>query len=156
MMAERIQKITRLHYTEEELEEKDHQELRKSLSENKDAILKGIEFLKTLESQGMLDMIDASLKQKEEILTNVVTEADKEQYTGIFENAGALLFLIGKLDVGEIESFTSKLNNGLKNANETDPDETTSLMGLIRALKDPEINRGIVTMMNFLKGLGQE
>src|SRR5699024_10493500 len=117
---------------------------------------KGIEFLKTLESQGMLDMIDASLKQKEEILTNVVTEANKEQYTGIFENAGDLLFLIGKLDVGEIESFTYKLNSGLNNANEKDTDETTSLMGLIRALKDPEINRGIVTMMNFLKGLGQE
>src|SRR5699024_1272876 len=155
-MAERIQKITRLHYSEEEIAEKDYQELRKSVSDNKIAILKGIEFLKTLESQGMLDMMNASLKQKEDIIRNVVTDANKEQYTGSMEKDGSLLFLIDKLDVGEIESFTSKLNNGLKNANQTDPDETTSIMGLMRALKDPEINRGIVTMMNFLKGLGKE
>lgn len=155
-MAERIQKIKRIQYSEEQILKRDLDEVKQAVSENKTAILKGIGFLNTLESQGMLDMIDASLKQKEEILTNVVTEVNKEQYSSILDNAGNLLFLMGQLDVGAIEQFMGKINSGLEVANETQSDEKTSYTKMLRALKDPEVNRSVTTLLNFMKGMGKE
>lgn len=37
-----------------------------------------------------------------------------------------------------------------------DTDEKTSYFDLVRSLKDPEINKAVTILMQFLKGMGQE
>lgn len=154
-MANPITKIKKMEIPEEVVREKNIDEVTKAVSENKDAILKGIDFLSTLNDNGLLDMTHALVKQKETALDNVMRELNKPQYSATLENVSKLFLLIGELSVDELHHFTGKLNDGLEEARTFDESQKTSFMDLIKALKDPEINRSVTMLLQFLRGMGK-
>ncbi|SFD46295.1 Uncharacterized conserved protein YjgD, DUF1641 family [Lentibacillus persicus] len=155
-MAEQISKIKRMEIPEETVQEKNIDDVIKAVSENKEAILKGIDLLDSLEQSGALDMVNALVKHREDALENVMEELNKPQYASTLENLPQLIFLIGKLNVNDLENFSDRLNHGMKEAAAAGPSEQTSYIELIRALKDPEINRSITMLLQFLRGMGKE
>ncbi|MFD1361543.1 DUF1641 domain-containing protein [Lentibacillus salinarum] len=155
-MAEKISHIKRVEVPEESLHEQNLSEVAKAVSDNKDAILKGIGLLDTLNQSGTLDMIDALVKHREQALGNVMREINQPQYATILENLPRLLFLLGELDLEEIEQFTTRLQHGVKEAAAAEDADKTSYMDLIKALKNPEINRSITMLLEFLRGMGRE
>ena len=77
-------------------------------------------------------------------------------YTGILENIPEIVYLLGDLDLKTVRDVTSKLNQGMEEMNAAaSSKEKTSVLDLAKALKDPEINRSITMLMNFLKGMGR-
>ena len=104
----------------------------------------------------MLEATAAMVHYRKEITKNVVQEINKPQYAGALHNLGQMLFLLGDLDVDRMETFTGKLNRGLVEMSATREEEQTSYLGLLRALKDPEVNRTLTMLLNFLKGMGKE
>lgn len=155
-MAEAITRIKKMEFTDEEIKERDLDDVLTSVGENKDAILKGITLLRTLDDNGMLDLVDALIKQRKAAMENVFTELNKSQYTGVLENLSKLVFLLGDLDVEKLGEFTQKVNQGMTETSVSDPDEKASIMGLMKALKDPEINRSVTMILQFLRGMGRE
>ncbi|WP_404452396.1 DUF1641 domain-containing protein [Virgibacillus necropolis] len=155
-MANPITKIKRMEIPEEVAQEQNMAEVTKAVSENKDAILKGIDFLSTLNENGMLDMTHALVKQKETALDNIMRELNKPQYSATLENISKLFLFLGELNVDELKHFTDKLNHGMEEALAFDNSEKTSYMDLIKALKDPEINRSITMLLEFLRGMGKK
>lgn len=141
---------------EEVTKEQNLDEVTKAVSENKDAILKGIGFLSTLNENGMLDMTHALVKQKETALDNVMRELNKPQYSATLENLSKLFLFLGEFNVDELKQFTDKLNTGMDEALNTDESEKTTYMDLIKAIKDPEINRSLTMLLQFLRGMGKE
>lgn len=130
-------------------------EVTKAVSENKEAIMKGIDFLSTLNDNGMLDMTHALVKQKETALDNVMRELNKPQYSATLENLSKMFLFLGELNVEELKHFTGKLNNGLEESRAVDQSEKTSYVDIIKALKDPEINRSVTMLLQFLRGMGK-
>ncbi|ASK63684.1 hypothetical protein CFK37_16725 [Virgibacillus phasianinus] len=155
-MAEAITKIKRMEMPEDAGRDQDISEVTSAISNNKEAILKGIDFLGTLNDNGMLDMAHALVKQKETALDNVMREFNKPQYSATLENLSKLFLFLGELNVDELHHFSNKLNNGLAEAHTIDESEKTSYLDLIKALKDPEINRSITMLLQFLRGMGKE
>lgn len=155
-MANPITNIKRMEVPEEVVREQNMEDVTKAVIENKEAILKGIDFLGTLNDNGLLDMTHALVKQKDTALNNVMGELNKQQYSATIENFSKLIFLIGELNVDELQHFTGKLNEGLEGARTVDGSETTSFMDLIKSLKDPEINRSVTMLLQFLRGMGKE
>lgn len=157
-MANPITNIKRMEVSEEVTREQNMDEITKAVSENKEAILKGIDFLGTLNESGLLDMTHALVKQKETALDNVMRELNKPQYSATLENMMKMVLLVGELHVDELADFIGKLNNGLEESLAFDnSDKTkTSYMDLIKALKDPEINRSVTMLLQFMRGMGKE
>lgn len=155
-MSEQISKIKRMEVPEEDVQERNLEEVSKAVSENKDAVLKGIELLATLEKNGSLEMLDALVKRKEDALENVMGELNKPQYSGTLENISKLFFFIGELKVDELHYFAERLNRGMETASTAEDSRKTSYMDLLKALKDPEINRSVTMLLQFLRGMGKE
>jgi len=155
-MAEPITNIKRMEYSEEEIKDQHLDEVLTAVSNNKDAILKGIALLRTLDDNGMLDFTDALIKQRKAAMENIFSELNKPTYTGILENVSKLAFLLGDLDVEKLGEFTDRINQGMVETSISDPDEKASVMGLVKALKDPEINRSVTMILQFLRGMGRE
>lgn len=155
-MANPITKIKQMEIPVQVKREQNMDEITKAVSENKEAILKGIDFLGSLNESGMLDMTLALVKQKEKALDNVVRELNKPQYATTLENLMKMVLLIGELQVDELTEFIGKLNNGLEESLAFDESDKTSYMDLIKSLKDPEINRSVTMLLQFLRGMGKE
>lgn len=155
-MAEKITGIKRLEISEQTIQERNLDDVVKSVGDNKEAILKGIELLNTLNQSGTLDTVNAFVKHREDALENVMRELYKPQYAGVLENLTNLILLLGDMDMAELQTFTDRLNHGVKEAAASEASEKTSYMGLIKALKDPEINRSITMLLQFLRGMGKE
>lgn len=154
-MAEPITNIKKMTYSDEEVKEGNLGEVLAAVSDNKDAILKGITLLRTLDDNGMLDVTDALIKQRKAAMDNIFSELNKPTYSGVLENVSKLVFLLGDIDVDKLGQFTERINQGMMETNISNPDEKASVTGLIKALKDPEINRSITMILQFLRGMGR-
>ncbi|ELK46067.1 DUF1641 domain-containing protein [Halobacillus sp. ACCC02827] len=154
-MAKAITNIKRMEISRDTQIEKDVQEVREAVADNKDAILKGIRLLRTLDEEGTLDTATAFLKAKDEALANVVKEIDKDQYEPLLNNIPELIFLLGDLNVSGLRDLSSRLNNGIEQMEGEGYKEKTSILDLAKVLKDPEINRSITMLLAFLKGMGK-
>lgn len=155
-MGERIRVIKRMEEPKEYKIEKDMKILQERLSDKKIAIEKGIDILDALEKAEALDAVHAAIVQRKVITGNIVTELNKEQYEGILDNIGNVLFMFGDLDLEEASVFVKKINTGMRVANRANSNNKTSVKDLLGALKDPEINSSITMLLNFLKGMSRE
>ena len=153
-MGERIRVIKRMEEPKEYKIEKDMKILQERLSDKKIAIEKGIDILDALEKAEALDAVHAAIVQRKVITGNIVTELNKEQYEGILDHIGNVLFMFGDLE--EASVFVKKINNGMRVANRANSNNKTSVKDLLGALKDPEINSSITMLLNFLKGMSRE
>lgn len=147
-----------MDFSKEDILERDLAEVTEAVSENKEAILKGIDLLATINESGGLDVINALVKHKQDALENIVEEINKPQYASSLENISELFFLLGHLKVDDLAYFMEKVNHGMGEARENPVpgEEQTSYMGMIKALKDPEINRGVTMLLSFMRGMGRE
>lgn len=155
-MAEKISKVKRMEIPEETIRKQNLNEVVEAVSVNKEAILKGIDLLQTLNQSGTLDVANALVKHREDALENIMREVNKPQYADTLENLPRLLLFLGELNVTDLERFAARLNHGVKEAAAAEDTDKTSYMDLIKALKDPEINRSITILLQFLRGMGKE
>lgn len=139
----------------EVVHEQNLEEVTRAVSENKEAILKGIDLLASINKSGSLDMMNAQVKHKEEALENVMGQLNKPQFSGTLENLSKLFLLAGKVNVDDLMYFTDKLNEGMEVASSMEGTDKTSYMDLLKALKDPEINRSITMLLALLRGMGK-
>ncbi|TGB05141.1 DUF1641 domain-containing protein [Halobacillus salinus] len=154
-MGKAITNINRYSVSEEEKRDKDFAEVKEAVADNKDAILKGIQLLKALEEGGTLDTAYAFTNAKRTALERVVQEISKEQYTPLLENLPSLIFLIGELDVNGIRDLTKRLNKGIEEMEQVPSDEKSNVLDVMKALKDPDVNRSLTMMLGFLRGMGR-
>ncbi|WP_077325824.1 DUF1641 domain-containing protein [Virgibacillus siamensis] len=155
-MAEPITKIKHMEIPEEKIQQDNLDEVVEAISKNKEAILQGIDLLGTLHDNGMLNMGHALVKHKEDALENVMRELNKPEYVKVMENIVQLLFLAGDLNVGEMKTIAGRLNEGLEAAGKSEQGGKTTYFDLMKALKDPDINRSITMLLSFLKGMGKQ
>jgi uncharacterized protein YjgD (DUF1641 family) len=155
-MAEPITNIKRMEMSEETIKQHNLTEVLDAVSSNKKTILEGIDLLISLHESGALEMLNALIKQKDEALKNVVEQANKPAYATIIENLSDLFLLIGELPVDDLQHFIGKFNNGFKEARLSENKIDTSLMDLLKALKNPEVNRSVSMLFGFLQGMGRK
>src|SRR5699024_11797310 len=91
------------------------------------------------------------IDQRKVITGNIVTELNKEQYEGILDNIGNVLFMFGDLDLEEASVFVKKINNGMRVANRANSNNKTSVKDLLGVLKYTIINSCKKKMMNIIK-----
>ncbi|MDN5602920.1 MAG: DUF1641 domain-containing protein [Staphylococcus equorum] len=154
-MAERITNIKRMQKTEAEIKEENLAEVTDAIVANKDSILKAINIISTLDDAKLLDAMSGAIKSRGVIANKFSVELNKEQYSGLISNMASLVFLLGDLDVNDLSEMLNKVNKGLRVANQANPNQKTSITGLMGMLKDEEMNRSLTYMMNMLRGMSR-
>lgn len=155
-MAKPISTIEPIVIDEETRKQLDLNEIESSLTERKAAVLETIELIGHLHDRGILKLLNGLFAEGEEVLGIAVNEFNKPQHSQIVENLVGLAGVLGKIDVYRLKDFAEKATNGLQEATEEDPnDGPNNIFQLLKVLKDPEINRGLTMMLNFLKGMGK-
>ena len=66
-----------------------------------------------------------------------------------------LVFLLGELDVKDLSELLSRLNRGIHAANLTKPGDKTTIKNLVGFLRDDDINRSMIYMLNLLRGMSR-
>lgn len=155
-MAERISKINRIEKSEEEIKAEGLSEVTDAIAENKDSILKAINLVKALDDAKLLDAMSGAVNGRGVIANKFAVELNKEQYTGLISNMASLVFLLGDLNVDDLTTMLNKVSKGLHVANQANPNQKTSITGLMGVLRDDEMNKSLTYMLNMLRGMSRE
>lgn len=156
-MAKAIKNIHKRSLSEEEKRSNDLREVEDALIENKAAILQTLEIMNHMQDKGLLALLNGLFGQGDKVLNIAVKAIDKPENTNTIKNLLLLLGTLGIINVKQLEPFLLKMNAGIARVAEyKDTEEKTSYFDLVRSLKDPEINKAITILMQFLKGMGQD
>ncbi|MDK7949909.1 DUF1641 domain-containing protein [Staphylococcus lugdunensis] len=155
-MAERITNIKRLKKSDEQIKLENLTEVTDAIADNKDSILKAIKLIKVLDDAKLLDALNGAIKGRQVIINKFAVELNKDIYTGLLSNMASLVFLLGDLEVKDLNAFLAKVNKGLHVANQASPNAKTSIRHLLGVLKDDDMNRSLTYMLNMLKGMSRE
>jgi uncharacterized protein YjgD (DUF1641 family) len=155
-MAERISKINRIQKSEEQIKAESLSEVTDAIAENKDSILKAINLVKALDDAKLLDAMSGAVNGRGVIANKFAVELNKEQYTGLISNMASLVFLLGDLNVDDLTTMLNKVSKGLRVANQANPNQKTSITGLMGVLRDDEMNKSLTYMLNMLRGMSRE
>lgn len=113
--------------------------------------LDGVDQLQKLESKGYLDF----MKESSKIFDNIVAHFTPEDVRLLSENAVSILETVKSLTQPEM---LSAINNGLVVYKSLDVSSVPeySLMKAFRAMKTPEMKKGLGFMITFLKNIAAE
>ncbi|RWR13140.1 DUF1641 domain-containing protein [Siminovitchia fortis] len=157
-MAEPIKNIQFKPMDEEAQRRQDMMEIEDALLANKDSILDVLEVIGHLKHRGILDIAKGLLGQGDKVMDIAVNLANMPENKNSLKNLLLLLGTIGMINVTQLEPILLKLNAGIARVAEIEDKESekTSYLGMARALRDPEINRSITMLLEFLRGMGTD
>ncbi|UEX90531.1 DUF1641 domain-containing protein [Staphylococcus ratti] len=154
-MAERISKIKRIEKSEAEIKAEQVAKVTDAIAENSESILKAIKLVEALDEAKILDALTGAVRQRSTITEKIVTELNKDQYSGIIHNIGQMAFLLGDLNPDDLKILVKKLNKGLHVAHQASTNQRTSITGLMGILKDDDMNQTLTYFLNILKGMSR-
>ncbi|WP_338469753.1 DUF1641 domain-containing protein [Niallia sp. XMNu-256] len=155
-MAAPIRKIKRIELTEEQKKEQTLESLLSEVAENKDSLLETLQLLQELHNSGILEAANSLVKTKEEVAKIAVGQITREPVTNLINNAMAAGGVLTQMDPETTKKLMGSVAKGLEKAQQgLQSDSQTSILDLMKALKDPDMNRAITFGMNLLKGVGE-
>jgi uncharacterized protein YjgD (DUF1641 family) len=156
-MAKAIKNVQKIPLSEEQKRSNDLREVEDALIKNKEAILQTLEIMNHMQDKGLLALLNGLFGQGEKVLDIAVKAMDKPENTNTLKNLLLLLGTLGMINVKQLEPFLLRIDAGIARvADYKDTEEKTGYFDLVRSLKDPEINKAITILMQFLKGMGQD
>lgn len=156
-MAKAIKNVHKIAVTEEKKRKDDLHEIEDALIKNKDAILQTMDIMSHMQDKGILSLLNGLFGQGDKVLEIAVKAMDKPENTNTLKNLLLLSGSLGMINVKQLEPFLLKFNSGIaRMAEYKDTEEKTGYFDIVRSLKDPDINKSITILLQFLKGMGQD
>lgn len=154
-MAQPIRSINKKQLTEEELKIEALEKLTKELAEKKEAMNQTLNILEELHDSGILEAALAMLKAKAQIAETALGQVTRKEVTNIINNAMGAAGMLSSIEPAQTQKVLSGVAKGFNTAMET-PEEKLGMLGLLKLMKDPDVNRAMGFGLRFLKGMGQE
>lgn len=156
-MASPITQIKKKEWSAEEIRQQKLYELETLLAEQNEALNKLLAIMGDLDDAGVLDAVLAMVKAKEGIAEVVMEQATREPVTNLINNMMSAAGALTAIDPESTGRLASSAVRGLKEAEEQNQNgKKIGVFQLLKALRDPDINRTIKFGLNFLKGMGKE
>jgi uncharacterized protein YjgD (DUF1641 family) len=156
-MAMPIRTIKRIELTEEQKKEQTLDSLLTEVVQTKDSLVETLDLLQELHNSGILDAINSLVKTKEEVAKIAVGQMTREPVTNMINNAMAAGGVLTQMDPEMTKKLMGSVAKGLERAEQgLQSNSTTGMLDIMKALKDPDMNRAITFGMNLLKGIGEE
>lgn len=155
-MAAPITSIKRIELTPEEQQQQKMKELQTLITEQQQSLNKIIEITSELDNAGVLDALTAMVKAKDELTGIAVTQASREPMTNLINNLLNATGLLTSLNPEITANLKDSITKGVEEAELYKGNgNRVSIIQLMTALNDPDINRAVKYGMDFLKGMGK-
>jgi|SRR3954453_4240805 uncharacterized protein YjgD (DUF1641 family) len=155
-MAKPIKVIQRTELTDEQKKMHSLENLLSGVAQNKDSLLETLNLIQELHDSGIMDALGSLLKAKEKAAKIAVGQLTRQPVTNMINNAMAAGGILTELDPETTNKLAQSLTAGLKKAEQgLEADYKLGLFDLMKALKDPDINRALGFGFNLLKGMGE-
>lgn len=155
-MASPITHIKKKEWTSEEIRQQKLFELETLIVEQNESLNKLLAITGDLNDAGVLDAVLAMVKAKEGIAEVVMEQATREPVTNLINNVMSAAGALTAIDPESTGQLASSVVRGLKEAEEQNQNgKKIGVFQLLKALRDPDINRTIKFGLNFLRGMGK-
>jgi uncharacterized protein YjgD (DUF1641 family) len=155
-MAKPITKIEQPTLTEKEMQQRSLEKVIKDVADNAEGIQQTIQLLQELHNSGVLEAVKALIEAKEKITKIAVGQLLNPPVTRAINNVMAAAEALTELDPEMTKKLTGSVVKGLKKAEEDIENNTqVGILDLLKALRDPDINRAMGFSLRFLKGMGE-
>lgn len=153
-MAKPISLVKKRELTEQEQKAQKIDQLTDQMSENGEALDQTLRILSELHESGILDGLEAALKAKGKISEVVLGQATRKEVTTMINNVMSAAGALTAFDPEQTSKLLSGVAEGLNEAKKEES-QKMSAFGLLKALRDPDINRALSFGLSFMKGLGK-
>ncbi|NRD80065.1 DUF1641 domain-containing protein [Bacillus sp. BRMEA1] len=155
-MAKPIQMIQKKQQTEEEIKTQSLESLLSEIAQNKDSLLETLKLLQEFHDSGIMEIIGSFLKAKETAAQIAVDQLTRQPVTNMINNVKSVGGVLTELNPDTISKLAKSLTLGLQKAETGLKNDTKlGLLDVMKALKDPDINRALEFGFNLLKGIGE-
>ncbi|MCK6258212.1 DUF1641 domain-containing protein [Fictibacillus sp. KIGAM418] len=155
-MAQPITKIVHSTRTEKEMQEQQIETIVEDLAKSADGIKELIKLFQQLHDSGILGSVNGLVEAKEKVAGIAVEQLLRPQMTNAINNMMAAAGVLSDTNPEMTKKLMSSLGNGIQRAEKgLISNEKVGIFDLMKALKDPDINRAIGFGMNLLKGVGE-
>lgn len=152
--------ITSIHKQElspEEIQQQKFVALQSLIAEQDQALHKILEITGGLDDAGIFDALQAMVKAKDNLAKMVVEQASREPVTHLINHVLKASSVLSSIDPIVTEKLATSIKSGLDEAELYKANhEKVSIVQLISALNDPDINRATKFGLDFLRGMGKE
>jgi uncharacterized protein YjgD (DUF1641 family) len=105
---------------------------------------------------GVFEAANAMLLAKEKIAKIALGQINREPVTNIINNLMSAAGVLSSIDPELTKKLASSVAAGMdEGSNHLQSNKKLGLFDLVKALKDPDINRAIGFGLHFMKGLGK-
>ena len=150
---------TRIQRTERSPEETARQSLQQIADEavkNSSALKSLLYFAGELENSGLLAMLTAFIAAKDQVLGVALEQVSKPGSTNAIQNLMKLAQTLARVDGSYVENLLGAVVKGVEKGHEQlESSPEVGVFDLVRALRDPDINRALVLILGVLKGVGE-
>lgn len=155
-MARPITKVVEPVLTEKERQDQTVDQVLQSLAQNPEGIQATIKLLQELHESGILGALNAAVEAKEDIAKIVVGQMVRPPVTNMINNAMAAAGGLSDLNPEMTKKLMGGVAQGLQRADEAlRSGKKVGIVDLMKALRDPDINRAMGFGINLLKGVGE-
>ncbi|PLS07072.1 DUF1641 domain-containing protein [Neobacillus cucumis] len=155
-MAKPIQTIQKTEWTDEQKKIQSLENLLSGVADNKDSLLETLSLLQELHDSGILEALGSLLIVKESAAKIAVGQIARKPVTNMINNAMAAGGILTELEPETTSKLAKSLTAGMQKAEQgLKADTKLGVFDIMKALKDPDINRALGFGFNLLKGIGE-
>ncbi|AMA74361.1 MULTISPECIES: DUF1641 domain-containing protein [Aneurinibacillus] len=156
-MAKPTTTIKKHEPTEAELQAQALEELTGLIAKNGEALQELLKVIRLLYESGALEIIGGLIQAREKVVEIGISQLSKPTMTRGINSVMSVVGMLGEMEPETIKKVVEGIVNGMRcSVEKARADEKMSLFDLIKAYKDPDVNRAITIMLSFLKGMGQK
>ncbi len=155
-MAKPISLVKKREFTEAEKKAQKLDKLADHVSDSDEALNQSLRILAELHESGILEGLESLLKAKGKVTEILLGQVGRPEMTNMINNVMGAASALSAIDSEHTNKLLSGLANGLTDANhELKSGKKVSAFGLLKALRDPDVNRAVGFGLSFMKGLGK-
>ncbi|WP_157068501.1 DUF1641 domain-containing protein [Alicyclobacillus sendaiensis] len=156
-MARPITNIKRIEFTKPEQNRIALHELEDSVADHKKALQSLLVLIQDLENSGVLEILHAALNSKEKIASIALEQILKPSVLNGVKNAMTAVGLVMKMDPDQVGALVDAVVVGLQRGQENlESNKKVGVFELVKALRDPGVNRALAFVLGLLQGLGEK
>jgi|GEM_PF-685555 uncharacterized protein YjgD (DUF1641 family) len=116
-----------------------------------------VKLLNNLEEKKVLKLLNSLLEKSDEISEVILTWVNRPENTNMIQNFFLILGFLRNVEFEKLNKISQALSHGINKAyEELKNEKKIGIIGLLKAINDPDINRSIRIILAILKGMGEE
>lgn len=125
-------------------------------AENSAGLKQTIELIQELHESGILEILVSLVQAKEKVAKIAIDQMVRPPVTNMINNGMAAAGALSEVDPEFTKKLVTGLTSGMKKAEDgLKSGQKAGVIDLLKAMKDPDINRTILFGINLLKGIGE-